>query len=80
MVNISRLKAFEEKKNVCPEEPRFFESDPSLSQDTNIDQPQRPLTRALKRLIDFKNAATMAISFLNEDFECPYTFTKNYTL
>ncbi len=21
----------------------------------------------------------MAISFLNEDFECPYTFTKNYT-
>ena len=24
VVNISRLKAFEEKKNVCPEEPRFF--------------------------------------------------------
>jgi len=21
----------------------------------------------------------MAISFLQEDFECPYTFTKNYT-
>jgi transposase InsO family protein len=79
VVNISRLKAFEENKNVCPEEPRFSESAPSLSQDTNIDQPQRPLTRALKRLIDFKNAATMAISFLNEDFECPYTFTKNYT-
>ncbi len=79
VVNISRLKAFEENKNVCPEEPRFFENDPSLSQDTNIDQPQRPLTRALKRLIDFKNAAAMAISFLQEDFECPYTFTKNYT-
>ncbi len=50
VVNISRLKAFEENKNVCPEEPRFSESAPSLSQDTNIDQPQRPLTRALKRV------------------------------
>ncbi len=57
----------------------FFQSEPSLFQDTNIDQPTRPLTRALKRLIDFKNAAAMAISFLQEDFECPYTFTKNYT-
>jgi hypothetical protein len=27
----------------------------------------------------YKNAATMAISFLQEDFDCPYTFTKNYT-
>ncbi len=34
---------------------------------------------ALKRLIDFKNAAAMAISFLQEVFECPNTFTKNYT-
>jgi len=33
----------------------------------------------LKRLIDFKNAAAMAISFLQEVFECPNTFTKNYT-
>ncbi len=79
VINISRLKKFEEDKNVCPEETRFFESDPSLFQDTNIDQSKRPLTRALKKLIDFKNAATMAISFLQEDFECPYTFTKNYT-
>ncbi len=79
VINISRLKAFEENKSVCPEETRFFQSHPSLFQDTNIDQPQRPLTRSLKKLIDFKNAAAMAISFLQEDFECPYTFTKNYT-
>jgi hypothetical protein len=79
IINISLLKAFEEDKNVCPEETRFFQSDPSLFQDTNIDQPKRPLTRALKKLINFKNAATMAISFLQEDFECPYTFTKKYT-
>jgi hypothetical protein len=79
VINISRLKAFEENKNVCPEETRFFESEPGLFQDTNIDQRKRPLTRALKKLIDFKNAAAMDISFLQEDFECPYTFTKNYT-
>ncbi len=79
IINISRLKAFEEDQNVCHEETRFSQSNPSLFQDTNIDQPKRPLTRALKKLIDFKNAATMAISFLQEDFECPYTFTKNYT-
>jgi hypothetical protein len=79
IVNISRLKAFEQDKNVCPEETRLFQDDPSLFQDTNIDQPKRPLTRALKKLIDFKNAATMAISLLQDDFDCPYTFTKNYT-
>jgi hypothetical protein len=45
----------------------------------NTDFSSRPLTRALKKLIDYKNAATMAISLLQEDFECPYTFTKNYT-
>ncbi len=28
---------------------------------------------------DFKNAATMAISLLQDDLDCPYTFTKNYT-
>ncbi len=63
-------------KDVCPEENCLFQGDPGLFHDTNINQPNRPLTRALKKLIDYKNAATMAISFLQEDFECPYTFTK----
>jgi hypothetical protein len=58
---------------------RLSQGDPSLFQDTNILPPNRPITRALQKLIDYKNAATMAISFLQEDFDCPYTFTKNYT-
>ena len=51
-----------------------------LKTDTNV--PQRPMTRALKRLIDYKNAATMAISILHEDFNAlwgPDTFAKEYT-
>ena len=48
-------------------------------QDTNTDNYNRPIKGALKKLIDYKNAATMAISLLQQDFECPYTFTKNYT-
>jgi hypothetical protein len=81
IVNCSRLKPFLENKNtaVCPEENRLPQGDPGLFQDTNTDFPNRPLTIALKKSIDYKNAATMAISLLQEDFECPYTFTKNYT-
>ena len=40
------------------------------------------MTRALKKLLDYKNAATMAISILQQDcdfLQDPYTFTKNYT-
>jgi len=44
VINISRLKAFEENKKVCPEETRFFQSEPGFFQDTNIDQPKRPLS------------------------------------
>jgi hypothetical protein len=52
--NLSLInKAFEEDKNVCPEETRLFQGDPSLFQDTNIDQPKRPLTRALKKINRF---------------------------
>ena len=81
VVNCSRLKPFLENidKRVCPEETRPFQGDPSLFEDTNANIPNRPLTRALKKLIDYKNAATMAISLLQDDFECPYTFIKNYT-
>jgi hypothetical protein len=81
IVNCARLKPFFEVTNdtVCPEEMRLSQGDPSLFQDTNTLPPSRPITRALQKLIDYKNAATMAISFLQEDFDCPYTFTKNYT-
>ncbi len=81
IVNCARLKPFFEVTNdtVCPEEMHLSQGDPSLFQDTNNLPPNRPITRALQKLIDYKNAATMAISFLQEDFDCPYTFTKNYT-
>jgi hypothetical protein len=81
VVNCSRLKPFliSTDQSVCPEESRLSQGDPSLFEDTNTNLPNRPLTRALKKLIDYKNAATMAISLLQNDFECPYTFTKNYT-
>ncbi len=81
IVNCARLKPFltDTSNNVCPEEIHLSQGDPSLFQDTNISPPNRPITRALQKLIDYKNAATMAISFLPEDFDCPYTFTKNYT-
>ncbi len=50
IVNCSRLKHFLENlnENVCPEETRLFQGDSSFFQDTNINQPNRPLTRALK--------------------------------
>ena len=81
IVNCSRLKPFLENKNksVCPEDKCLSQGDPGLFQDTNTEISNRPLTRALKKLIDYKNAATMAISLLQDDFECPFTFTKNYT-
>ncbi len=63
IVNVSRLKSFCEPSdnNVCQEDPSLSQGDPSLFQDKNINSPQRPITRALKKLIDYKNAATMAI-------------------
>ncbi len=84
IINVSRLKPFCEEKNksVCQEELRLSQGDPGLFQDTNTNCSQRPITRALKRLIDYKNAATMAIAILHQDcdfLQDPYTFTKNYT-
>jgi hypothetical protein len=78
IVNCARLKPFltDTKTNVFPEEIRLSQGDSSLFQDTNISPPNRPVTRALQKLIDYKNAATMTISFLQEDFDCPYTFKK----
>ncbi len=47
VVNIARLKPFLEMDQVCPEETHFSQSNPGLFQDTNIDTPKRPITRAL---------------------------------
>ncbi len=81
IVNIARLKNIceDQSKSVCQEDTHFSESDSSLFQDTNTNCPQRPMTRALKKFLDCKNAATMAISILHQDcnyFQDPYTFTK----
>jgi hypothetical protein len=84
VITIARLKNFceDQTKGVCQEDKHFSESNSSLFQDTNTNCPQRPMTRALNKLLDFKNVATMAISFLHQDcnyLQDPYTFTKNYT-
>ncbi len=82
--NVSRLKCFceDKDKSVCQEDLRLSQGNPGLFQDTNTNCLQRPITRAIKKLIDYKNAATMAISILHQDcnfLHDPYTFTKNYT-
>ncbi len=71
IVNVSRIKSFCEPpaKVVCQEDPRLSQGDPNLFQDTNNTRPQRPITRALKKLIDYKNAAAMAISILTDQLE-----------
>jgi Integrase zinc binding domain len=84
IINASRLKPFceDNNKSVCQEDFCLSQGDPVLFQDTNTNCPQRPITRALKKLIHYKNAATMAISILHQDcdfLQDPYTFTKNYT-
>jgi hypothetical protein len=66
VVNVSRLKVFceQSKENVCLEDQCLSQGDPSLFQDTNMNNPQRPVTRALKKLIDYKNAAACNGHFL----------------
>jgi hypothetical protein len=70
IINISRLKAFHEEKPtcLCQDDSRLSQGDPGLFQDPNKIIPQRPMTRALK-LIDYKNAAAMAISILQDELE-----------
>jgi hypothetical protein len=64
IINISRLKAFKEEKStrLSQDNLRLSQGDPGLFQDSNNNFPQRPMTRALKKLIDYKNAAAMVIS------------------
>jgi len=54
---------------------------PSPSEDNTADLPNRPITRALKKLINFKNAASMAVSLIQNEIEteCDCNlFTENY--
>jgi hypothetical protein len=70
VINISRLKAYEEDQQCLSEDAmRLPQGDPSLFEDSPTNDPSRPMTRALKKLIDYKNAAAMAISILNNDLE-----------
>ncbi len=66
VINISRLKAYEEDKEHLSEDAKCLpQGNPSLFEDS----PPRPMTRALKKSIDYKKAAAMAISILNNDLE-----------
>jgi hypothetical protein len=70
VINISRLKAYEEDQKRLSEDATLLpQGNPSLFEDSQANYPSRQMTRALKKLIDYKNAATMAISILNNDLE-----------
>ncbi len=71
VINISRLKAFQEEteKHISQDAQRLSQGDPSLFEDSPALSPPRPMTRALKKLLDYKNAAAMAISIINSKLE-----------
>jgi hypothetical protein len=71
IINISRLKAFHEDttSRLSQDNLHLSQGNPSLFQDSHQNFPQRPMTRALKKLIDYKNAATMAISILHHEIK-----------
>jgi hypothetical protein len=69
-INISRLKAYEEDQQCLSEDATHLpQGDPSIFEDSPTNDPPRPMTRALKKLIDYKNAAAIAISILNNDLD-----------
>ncbi len=83
VIKVARLKDFQEEH-----EKRLSQDDTCLSQynnylfeDTKNIAPHRPMTRALKKLIDYKNAAAMAVSFIENKLqeECDGNmFAENY--
>jgi hypothetical protein len=83
VINVARLKAFhEEPKNRLSQDDKFLSQDNHcLFEDNSIDAPQRPMTRVLKKLIDYKNAAAIAFSFIESELheECDGNmFFENY--
>jgi len=83
IINVTRLKAFQEElnKRLSQDDTCLSQDDNCLFEDNKTDAPQRPMTRALKKLIDFKNAAAMAVSFIESKLhdECDGNmFSENY--
>jgi hypothetical protein len=82
IINIARLKAFQEETKLLSQDDQCFsQSDPSLFEDSPSLSPPRNMTRALRKLLDYKNAAAMAISIINSKFddECDGNmFADNY--
>ncbi len=83
IINVTRLKAFQEELNKClsQDDTCLSQDDNCLFEDNKTDAPQKPMTRALKKLIDFKNAADMAVSFIESKLhdECDGNmFSENY--
>jgi len=66
IINISRLKSFHEEKEQClPQDKQCpLQGNPSLFQESHSDYPQSP-----KKLLDYKNAAAMAISIINDELQ-----------
>ncbi len=70
VINISRLKAFQEETKCLSQDAQCLsQGNPSLFEDSTSLSPPRPMTRALKKLLDYKNAAAMAISIINSELE-----------
>ncbi len=71
VINISRLKAFQEEdaKRLSEDAQHLPQGNPSLFEDSPTTSLPRPMTRALKKLLDFKNTAAMAISILKDELE-----------
>jgi hypothetical protein len=83
VINISIFKAFQEEAEKClyEDDQRLFQGNQCLFEDMPHAPPQRPITRALKKLIDYKNAAAMAVSIINNELqeECDGNmFAENY--
>jgi hypothetical protein len=71
IIDISRLKTFKEEKptHLSQDNSHLSQGNPDLFQNSNNNFPQRPMNRSLKKLIDYKNTADMAISLLNDELE-----------
>jgi len=90
VVNIAQIKPYVEEatKHLSEDDSHTSQSDqclsqddPSLSQYQTKEQPKWPVTKAFKKLIDFKNPTNMAISFLQYELqeECDGNmFAENY--
>jgi hypothetical protein len=68
VINISRHKSFQEETDKHLSKV-IFQGDKCLFEDTPINSPQRPITRALKKLVDYKNAAAISVSIITNKLQ-----------